>query len=170
MRRPENRRLGIALRGAGLALFVVAQLQACSTPNSSASHGFLIASVNGEPSTPAQAERDLAEVREMLVANGFTRIEAGPGALAPPEHERIQYLFSLPDTTRFHGFVSRADDDTIHLLVVDNRRGEREGFGPESCRTVVALRTAIRQQFGNRLLMPAPDEQARQSAQLGICE
>jgi hypothetical protein len=66
--------------------------------------------------------------------------------------------------------VSRTDDDTIRVLIVDNRRGEREDFGLQSCEAVVALRSSLREQFGDRLRTPAPDQRAHQRAQLRACE
>ena len=83
-------------------------------------------------------------LRRLLIADGLSRISAGPGPLVGPEHERIEFLFSRTDDTRVHGFVSLADDDSIHLFIVDNGRGERQGFGPQSCGTVLGLRDSLR--------------------------
>lgn len=170
MRRPDQRGPLAWLLRRGCALFVVAQLSACSIPNSSASLGLQIAPVGSAPETAAQMELDLNVVRRLLIADGFDKMDAGPGPLAAPEHQRIEFLFGRSDGALLHGFVSRADDDTIHLLIVDNRRGERQGFGPQSCGPVLALRDSLRKEFADRLLQSAPDLQALQRAQLRACE
>ncbi len=105
----------------------------------------------------------------MLAADGFSRIDPGPGPMAGPEHERIEFLFSQPGNQFFHGYVSRAGDGGIHLLVVDNRRGERDGFDAQACHAILSLRSGLRARFGDRLLAPTPDQEAQQRSQLRAC-
>ena len=170
MGRLERRWLPAWLRHVGWTLCIVAQLTACATPNSSASIALRIAPVSDEAFAPRQAEADLASVRRLLVADGFSRVDPGPGPMAGPDHERIEFLFSQPDNKFFHGFVSRANDDGIHLLVVDSRHGERDGFDAQGCHTILSLSSSLRAQFGDRLLAPTPDQEALQRSQLRACE
>ncbi len=170
MRNLERRWFPAWLRHVGWTLSIGAQLSACATPNASASIALRIVPVADKPFAAKQVEADLASVRRILAYDGFSRIDPGPGPMAGPEHERIEFLFSQPDNRFLHGFVSRTNDDGIHLLVVDNRHGERDGFDNQGCRAIVSLRSSLRAQFGDRLLAPIPDQEAQQRSQLRACE
>lgn len=167
MRSPDGRRLRSWLRRFACALFVGGPLAACATPNSSASIALHIAGAGAEAAGTAA---DLAAVRRLLAADGFSRTEPGPGPIAGPEHEHIEFLFSQASDKLIHGFVSVAEDGDLHLLVVDNRHGERDGFDAGTCRTILSLRSRLRAQFGDRLLAPTPYEQSLQHSQLRACE